>query len=41
MIQLESLVKLEEQAVPTSRFRYNRNVSATISAGLEPGYTLG
>jgi len=41
MIQLESLVKLEEQAVPTSRFRFNRNVSATISAGLKPGYTLG
>lgn len=41
MIQLESLVKLEEQAVPTSRFRYNRNVSATISAGLKTGYTLG
>lgn len=41
MIQLESLVKLEEQAVPTSRFRFNRNVSATISAGLKPGFTLG
>ena len=41
MIQLESLVKLDEQAVPTSRFRYNRNVSATISAGLKTGYTLG
>ncbi|HMS34978.1 MAG TPA: efflux RND transporter permease subunit [Ignavibacteria bacterium] len=41
MIQLESLVKLDEQAVPTSRFRYNRNVSATISAGLKAGYTLG
>lgn len=41
MIQLENLVKLEEQAVPTSRFRYNRNVSATISAGLKPGFTLG
>lgn len=41
MIQLENLVKLDEQAVPTSRFRYNRSVSATISAGLKPGYTLG
>lgn len=41
MIQLENLVTLQEQAVPTSRFRYNRNVSATISAGLRPGYTLG
>ncbi len=41
LIQLESLVKLDEQAVPTSRFRYNRNVSATVTAGLKPGYTLG
>lgn len=41
MIQLENLVNLEETAVPTSRFRYNRNVSATISAGLKPGFTLG
>lgn len=41
MIQLESLVQLDEQAVPTSRFRYNRNVSATVSAGLAPGFTLG
>ena len=41
MIQLESLVKLDEQAVPTSRFRFNRYVSATISAGLKPGFTLG
>ena len=41
MIQLENLVKIEEQAVPTSRFRYNRNVSATISGGMKTGYTLG
>lgn len=41
LVQLESVVKLEEHAVPTSRFRYNRNVSATISAGLKPGFTLG
>ncbi len=41
MITLASLVKLEEEAVPTSRFRFNRNVSATISAGTKPGFTLG
>ena len=41
MITLASLVKLEEQSVPTSRFRYNRNSSATISAGTKPGFTLG
>lgn len=41
LIQLDNLVTMQEQAVPTQRFRYNRNVSATISGGLRPGYTLG
>lgn len=41
MISLSNLVRLEETSVPTSRFRFNRNVSATISAGPRPGYTLG
>jgi len=41
LVQLDNLVYTEEQAVPTQRFRYNRNVSATISGGLKPGYTLG
>ena len=41
LIQLDNLVTLKEQAAPTTRFRYNRYVSATISAGLAPGYTLG
>lgn len=41
LIQLDNLVTLNEQAVPTQRFRYNRNVSATISGGLKPGYTIG
>lgn len=41
LIQLDNLIKLNEQATPTTRFRYNRFVSATITAGLTDGYTLG
>lgn len=41
LIQLDNLVSLTEHAAPTTRFRYNRYSSATISAGLAPGYTLG
>lgn len=41
LIQLDNLVNLTEQAAPTTRFRYNRYSSATITAGLSPGYTLG
>ncbi|HRJ05316.1 MAG TPA: efflux RND transporter permease subunit, partial [Ignavibacteria bacterium] len=41
LIQLDNLVSLTEQAAPTTRYRYNRYSSATISGGLAPGYTLG
>ena len=41
LIQLDNVIKLNEQATPTTRFRYNRFVSATITAGLTDGYTLG
>jgi multidrug efflux pump len=41
LVQLDNLVKLQEQSSPTSRFRFNRYVSATVSAGLTPGSTLG
>ena len=41
LIQLDNLVNLTEHAAPTTRYRYNRYSSATISAGLAPGYTLG
>ncbi len=40
-IQLDNLVRLEEQSSPPQRFRFNRYVSATVSAGLSPGYSLG
>ncbi len=41
MIQLDNVVFVEEQSTPPQLFRFNRYVSATISAGLAPGRTLG
>ncbi|MDR1381327.1 MAG: efflux RND transporter permease subunit [Tannerella sp.] len=41
MIQLDNLVILEENVAPPQLYRYNRFVAATISSGLNKGYTLG
>jgi multidrug efflux pump len=41
LIQLDNLVKLREQSNPPQLYRYNRFVSATVSASLAPGYTVG
>lgn len=41
LIQLDNLISLSEQSNPPQLFRFNRFISATISAGLAPGYTLG
>ena len=41
MIQMENLVELKEDIAPPKLYRYNRFVSATVSAGLGKGYTLG
>ena len=41
MIQLDNLVRLEETVAPPQLHRYNRFKSATVSAGLTPGYTIG
>lgn len=41
MIQMDNLVKLQESVAPPQLYRYNRFNSATISAGLAPGYSLG
>jgi multidrug efflux pump len=41
MIQMDNLVQLEESVAPPQLYRYNRFNSATISAGLAPGYSLG
>ncbi len=41
MIQMDNLVELQEDIAPPKLYRYNRFVSATISAGVAPGHTLG
>ncbi len=41
MIQLDNLVELEESVAPPQLYRYNRFNSATVSAGLAPGVTIG
>ncbi|MDR4987995.1 MAG: efflux RND transporter permease subunit [Bacteroidales bacterium] len=40
MVQLDNLVTLNEHTAPPQLFRYNRFVSATVSANLAPGYTI-
>jgi len=41
MIQLDNVVDLTEDVAPPQLYRYNRFVSATVSSGLNTGYTLG
>lgn len=41
LIQLDNLVTIREKSTPPQLYRFNRFVSATVSAGLAPGYTLG
>ncbi|MEZ7867412.1 MAG: efflux RND transporter permease subunit [Paludibacteraceae bacterium] len=41
MIQMDNVVQLEETVSPPQLYRYNRFNSATVSAGLSPGYSLG
>ena len=41
MIQMDNVVQLEETVAPPQLYRYNRFNSATVSAGLAPGYSLG
>jgi multidrug efflux pump len=41
LIQLDNLIEVSEQSNPPQLFRFNRYISATVSAGLSPGYTLG
>ncbi len=41
MIQLDNLVTTSEQTNPPALFRYNRFVSATVTAGLSDGNTIG
>ncbi len=41
LIQLDNVITVSESSSPPQLFRYNRYVSATVSAGLNPGFTLG
>lgn len=41
LVQLDNLVKLTDQSSPPQLFRYNRYVSATVSAAPATGITLG
>ncbi len=41
MIQMDNLVRLEETVAPPQLYRFNRFNSATVTAGLAPGYSLG
>lgn len=41
LVQLDNLVHMEEQSSPPQLYHYNRYKSATVSAGLSPGKTIG
>ena len=41
IISLDNLVSITEQTTPPTIYHYNRYKSATVSAGLAPGKTLG
>lgn len=41
MISLDNLISVEETNSPPSIYHFNRYKSATISAGLQPGFTIG
>lgn len=41
LVQLDNLVTIKENSTPPQLYRNNRFVSATVSAGLAPGYTIG
>lgn len=41
MIQLDNVITMEEGIAPPQLYRYNRFVSATVSAGLAQGKTIG
>ncbi|MBL0741574.1 efflux RND transporter permease subunit [Chryseolinea lacunae] len=41
LVSLDNLVTVEESTTPPSLFHFNRYKSATVSAGLAPGKTIG
>ncbi|HEX5171108.1 MAG TPA: efflux RND transporter permease subunit [Cyclobacteriaceae bacterium] len=41
LISIDNVVTIEESTTPPALYHFNRYKSATISAGLAPGYTVG
>ncbi|MBC6988422.1 efflux RND transporter permease subunit [Hymenobacter sp. BT491] len=41
LVQLDNVIRLEEQSTPPQLYRFNRYNSATISAALSPNKTMG
>jgi multidrug efflux pump subunit AcrB len=41
LVQLDNIVKAEEESSPPQLFHYNRYMSATVQAALAPGKTVG
>ncbi|MDH4089856.1 MAG: efflux RND transporter permease subunit [Cyclobacteriaceae bacterium] len=41
LVSIDNLVTVEEASTPPSLYHFNRYKSATLSAGLAPGYTIG
>lgn len=41
LVQLDNIVSLSEQSTPPQLYHFNRYMSATVSAGLAPGMTVG
>ncbi|HEV7348501.1 efflux RND transporter permease subunit [Telluribacter sp.] len=41
LVQLDNIVKTEEESSPPQLFHYNRYMSATVQASLAPGKTIG
>ncbi len=41
LVQLDNIVEMQETSSPPALYHYNRYKSATISAALAPGYTIG
>jgi multidrug efflux pump len=41
MVQLDNLLKVDEESSPPQLYHFNRYKSATVSAGLAPGKTVG
>ncbi len=41
LVQLDNIVEIEERSSPPQLYHNNRYMSATVSAGLAPGYSMG